>query len=135
MAKNTESAPEPNRNAPTQVEKRREYVAEHPEEDQILNERERPPIPVHPLAVALGAVPTEEPAHAHTAPTSATSSAASADTGSGEAKSEVADLGADEAVDSISRFRSREKLQAIADSDKRKSVQEAARKRLEELGE
>lgn len=47
--------------------------------------------------------------------------------------SEVADVNADEAKDVISRMRSTDKLQHIADNDKRKTVKEAAEARLTEL--
>ena len=50
------------------------------------------------------------------------------------AKSEVADLNAPEATEKIAGMRSKEKLQAIVDSDPRSSVQEAAKKRITELG-
>lgn len=50
-------------------------------------------------------------------------------------QSPVVDQTADEARDHISRMRSAEKLQEIIDTDQRVTVQEAARKRLAELGD
>lgn len=47
--------------------------------------------------------------------------------------SEVANLNAGDATDKISRMQSQEKLQHIVDTDTRKTVKEAATKRLEEL--
>lgn len=55
------------------------------------------------------------------------------DQGEEEETSEVSDMNADEAKDAISRMRSTDKLQHIAENDKRKTVQEAAQKRLDEL--
>jgi hypothetical protein len=49
------------------------------------------------------------------------------------AQSDVADMNADEAKDSISRMRSKEKLQNICETDKRKSVKEAAEARIKEI--
>lgn len=54
--------------------------------------------------------------------------------GSEEDQSEVADMNADEAKDAISRMRSKDKLENIVLTDKRKTVQDAAQKRLDELG-
>jgi hypothetical protein len=48
-------------------------------------------------------------------------------------KSDVADLNVTDATDAISRMRSKEKLQAIADTDKRSTVQQAAKDRLAAL--
>lgn len=48
--------------------------------------------------------------------------------------SEVADLTVDEAVDKISRMRSKDHVQSILDTDQRKGVTEAAKKRLSDLG-
>lgn len=47
--------------------------------------------------------------------------------------SEVANLNVGDATDKISRMQSQEKLQHIVDTDTRKTVKEAATKRLEEL--
>ena len=48
--------------------------------------------------------------------------------------SPVSDTNADEAIATVQKMRSRDRLQHVADNDKRKSVQDAARKRLVELG-
>ena len=46
----------------------------------------------------------------------------------------VSDLNAGDAIASIERMRSRDKLQAIVDTDQRATVKAAAEKRLGELG-
>lgn len=53
--------------------------------------------------------------------------------GDEEDKSEVADMNVDEAKDAVSRMRSREKLQNISRTDKRKGVKDAVEQRLQEL--
>ena len=62
--------------------------------------------------------------------------------GGGKPKSEggededspVDNVTAAEAIEKIAHMRSKDKLQAIADSDQRVTVQDAAKKRLQELG-
>jgi hypothetical protein len=57
-----------------------------------------------------------------------------ADAGAVEADdSPVSDTNADEAIEAIGRMRSADKLKHVIDNDKRVSVKEAARKRLDEL--
>lgn len=56
-----------------------------------------------------------------------------ADDNGDEEESPVSNENADEAIDAISRMRSLDKLQHIIDTDPRKTVQEAAFKRLEAI--
>lgn len=63
-----------------------------------------------------------------------TAPVANATTDSGATESDVKDLGAPDAITKISTMRSKEKLEGIVSGDTRVTVQDAAKKRLSELG-
>lgn len=80
-----------------------------------------------PVATAVRNVPARPAVQTGVAPQR------QSDQDEGNDESPVADENAPDAIDRISRMRSKDRLQEIADTDPRVSVQEAAKKRLEEM--
>lgn len=97
--------------AKSQVEKRREYVAEHPEEKTALAELQAATRPV--LDASKQALAPLQP--------------------QGTTTSQLSDYTVAEAEEVIAGIDDRAELEAIAKSDSRKGVQAATKKRLAEL--
>jgi len=103
--------------AKSQVELRREYVAEHPEEKQALKD----------LQATTRAVLESSQL--------ATSSLGAGPTTAVGSESALAEYTVPDAVDLIAEMDDRAEVQSIIDNDTRKGVKAAAEKRLAELSE
>jgi hypothetical protein len=113
--------------AKSQVEKRREYVAEHPEEIEALNDRPPVPVLVNPVVAVQGALQALAPVAAVERRKHSGSSARQGEDDAprfatvADAEAEIADI--DDAED----------LRNIIATDSRKGVKDAAQKRLDQL--